>query len=384
MVGRTRRAGILLGCAALAAALALGLAAPQAQSAQRPAADGVGERLRALQREADDLAAREKTLLVELRQLEIQRQMKSEELAAIDASLRQAEREMAAAQAREADISTTTEHARPDIEARLVRLYKMGRGGYWRLLLGSEDIRTMGRAYRTAAALSSIDQDRVLTHQSMLTALADERAAIGARTAEARVLRDKAVAARAAIDRAVAERTALVASIDSRRDLAAQMASELQAAQGRLERTIGESAGGGDSRTPLRPLKGDLPWPADGIVLQRFGRASTGAQGITTISNGIGLSIPEGRPVAAVHEGVVTFAAPLTGFGNVVIVDHGSRAQSLYGHLAALDVSKGARVTAGARLGTSGRNPAGNPTLYFELRIDGKPVDPLQWLKPQP
>jgi septal ring factor EnvC (AmiA/AmiB activator) len=345
----------------------------------------MAERLRALQREADDLAAREKTLLVELRQLELQRQMKTEELAAIDAELLQAERDMAAAQARAAAIAATTETARPDIEARMVRLYKMGRGGYWRLLLGSDDIRAMGRAYRTAAAMSSADRGRVQEHEAMLKALADERAAIQARTTETRALRDKAVIARAAIDRAVAERTALVASIDGRRDLAAQLAGELQAAQGRLERTIGESAGSNaGALTPLRPFKGALPWPADGIVLQRFGRAGTGAQGITVVSNGIGLSLPEGRPVAAVHEGVVTFAAPLTGFGNVVIVDHGERAQSLYGHLVALDVSKGERITAGTRLGASGRNPAGNPTLYFELRIDGKPVDPLQWLKPQP
>lgn len=382
MVGRPRGVGGLLGCAALAGVLAT--AGLDAQADPRESAQRVAERLRTLQREADELASREKTLLVELRQLEIQRQMKTEELAAIDASLRQAERDLAAAQAREAGLSTTTETARPDIEARMVRLYKMGRGGYWRMLLGSEDIRAVGRAYRTAAAMSGVDHGRVRQHEAMLKALADERAAIHARTAETRALRDKAVAARAAIDRAVAERTALVASIDGRRDLAAQMASELQAAQGRLERTIGESSGGGEARMPLRPFKGALPWPADGIVLQRFGRASTGAQGITVINNGIGLSIPEGRPVAAVHEGIVTFAAPLTGFGNVVIVDHGDRAQSLYGHLAALDVSKGERVRAGARLGASGRNLAGNPTLYFELRIDGKPVDPLQWLKPQP
>ena len=381
MVRRIRSAG-LPGWVALAAVLAT--AGSQAQSEGRDTAQRVAERLRTLQREADDLAAREKSLLVELRQLEVQRQIKTEELAAIDADLRQAERDMAAAQARAAAISTTTDTARPEIEARMVRLYKMGRGGYWRLLLGSEDIRAMGRAYRTAAAMSSIDHDRVQQHEAMLKAVADERAAIQARTVETRALRDKAAAARAAIDRAVAERTALVASIDTRRDLAAQMASELQSAQQRLDRTIGESSGGGDARTPLRPFKGDLPWPADGIVLQRFGRASIGAQGLTTVSNGIGLSIPEGRPVVVVHEGVVTFAAPLTGFGNVVIIDHGDRAQSLYGHLAALDVSKGERVTAGARLGASGRNPAGNPTLYFELRIDGKPVDPLQWLKPQP
>ena len=382
MVGRVGRSAGLLCYAALAAVL--GTPGSQAQGGGRETAPRVAERLRALQREADDLAAREKSLLGELRQLEIQRQIKTEELAAIDAALRQGERDMAAAQARAAAISTTTAAARPDIEARMVRLYKMGRAGYWRLLLGSEDIRAMGRAYRTAAAMSSIDHGRVQQHEAMLKALADERAAIQARTVETRALRDKAAAARTAIDRAVAERTALVASIDSRRDLAAQMAGELQSAQQRLDRTIGESAGGGEARIPLRPFKGALPWPADGIVLQRFGRASTGAQGITVVSNGIGLSIPDGRPVAAVHDGVVTFAAPLTGFGNVVIVDHGDRAQSLYGHLAALDVSKGERVTAGARLGASGRNLAGNPTLYFELRIDGKPVDPLQWLKPQP
>lgn len=377
-----RGLGRRLGYAACAAVLAA--AAVHAQGDPVPSPQRIAERLRALQREADDLAAREKTLLVELRQLEIQRQMRTEELTAIDAELRQAERDMAAAQARAAAIATTTKTARPDVEARMVRLYKMGRAGYWRLLLGSEDVRAMGRAYRTAAAMADLDRGRVREHEAMLKALAAERAAIQARTTQTRALRDKAVAARAAIDRAVAERTALVASIDQRRDLAAQMASELQAAQGRLERTIGESGGGAGGFPPLRPFKGSLPWPAEGIVLQRFGRASTSALGLTTVSNGIGISIPEGRAVSAVHDGVVTFAAPLTGFGNVVIVDHGDGAQSLYGHLAALDVSKGGRVAAGARLGASGRNPAGNPTLYFELRIDGKPVDPLQWLKPQP
>jgi septal ring factor EnvC (AmiA/AmiB activator) len=355
-----------------------------AQSAPDPAAQRVAERLRALQREADDLASREKTLLIELRQLELQRQIKTAELGAIDAELKRAEAQMADAQARATSLSTTTESARPDIEARMVRLYKMGRGGYWRLLLNTEGVRALGRAYRTAAAMSNMDRDRVQHHAALVKALTEERAAIQARTQEARSLRDKAAAARVALDQAVAERTALVSAIDVRRDLAAQMAGELRTAQERLERTIDQAAEQGAAvRVPLRPFRGDLPWPATGIVLRRFGRMSTGSGGITVINNGIDLSVAEGHPVAAVHEGVVTFAASFTGFGNVVIVDHGDRAQSLYGHLSALDVSKGERVTAGARLGSSGRNLAGNPSLYFELRIDGKPVDPLQWLRPQ-
>ena len=59
-------------------------------------------------------------------------------------------------------------------------------------------------------------------------------------------------------------------------------------------------------------------------------------------------------------------------------------AYTLYGYLATLGVTKGARVDKGARLGTVGMAPAtGRPALYFEVRVDGKPSDPLQWLKPR-
>jgi septal ring factor EnvC (AmiA/AmiB activator) len=62
-------------------------------------------------------------------------------------------------------------------------------------------------------------------------------------------------------------------------------------------------------------------------------------------------------------------------------VDLGDGAYSLYGYLSALEAARGAQVDAQTVIGSSGRNPSGNPALYFELRIDGKPVDPLQWLK---
>ena len=81
------------------------------------------------------------------------------------------------------------------------------------------------------------------------------------------------------------------------------------------------------------------------------------------------------------HEGTVAFADQFSGYGNLVIVDHGDRDYSLYGHLDSLSVHKGDRVDASSTVGLTGRNPAGNPSFYFELRVDGKAVDPLQWLK---
>ena len=61
--------------------------------------------------------------------------------------------------------------------------------------------------------------------------------------------------------------------------------------------------------------------------------------------------------------------------------EHGEHAFSLYGHLSAMQVAQGERIASQATLGRSGLNPNGTPALYFELRVDGKPADPLQWLQ---
>jgi septal ring factor EnvC (AmiA/AmiB activator) len=226
--------------------------------------------------------------------------------------------------------------------------------------------------------MTRLDRERIQKHQRTLESLAAERAALETRARRASALQQKTAAARAALDRAVAARTALVESIDARRDLNAQLTGELQAAQQRLQASLsqlGSQPGAGRSAStvslPIRPFRGALPWPAGGIVIAHFGPAR----------NGIEISIAEGRPVRAVHDGAVAFADQFTGYGNLIIVDHGDGAYSLYGHLESLDVKRGDHVDPQTRIGASGRNPSGNPALYFELRIDAKPVDPLQWLK---
>jgi septal ring factor EnvC (AmiA/AmiB activator) len=125
----------------------------------------------------------------------------------------------------------------------------------------------------------------------------------------------------------------------------------------------------------LKPFKGDLDWPVAGTVRGRFGRTSRG--------NGVTIETTDGVEARAVHDGAVAFAGPFGGFGNIVIVDHGAQCFSLYGDLLELAVKKGAHIDRGQILGTTGATPLGGPGLYFELRIDGQPVDPLQWLRKQ-
>ena len=265
----------------------------------------------------------------------------------------------------------------------MVQLYKMGRAGYWRLLLDVNNLREVGRAYRTAAALGQIDRDRVEEHRRTLAALTAERASLEARVKELAALQKRAQDATVAVERAVTARANLVKSIDERRDLNAQLAGELQEAQQKLQATLSAAAAGRPATAPalpLRPFQGSLPWPADGVMSSPFGRQPANSPG-PPVRNGIELSLPEGQRVNAVHGGTVAYADLFSGYANLVIVDHGAGAYSLYGHLSGLSVKKGDRVEVGTTVGTAGRNPAGNPSTYFELRVDGKPVDPLQWLK---
>lgn len=355
----------------------LGANRAQAQAAARRA----GERIRALQRESDALATQEKSLLVELRALEVERELKTEQLAVAVRDLEQTNRRLSETIARHSALMAAAQTERPGVDARLVQLYKMGRAGYWKMLLDVDDVQTIGRAYRTAAAMQQLDRERIQQHQRTLDALARERASLETQAASLAKLRAQAASARGAIERAVAARTHLVDSVDERRDLNAQLTGELEAAQKRLQGAIAQMGAGRTAAAalPLRPFKGALPWPAAGIVTGQFGRRKAGAAGLPR--TGIDLSLAEGLPVHAVHEGVVAYADQFIGYGTLVILDHGDGAYSLYGYLSSVDVAKGDRVEAQTRLGATGRSPGGNPALYFELRVDGAAVDPLQWLK---
>jgi septal ring factor EnvC (AmiA/AmiB activator) len=350
----------------------------QAREQKRPpsAAQRAAERINALQKEAEALVTQERSLLAELRKFEIDRELRVEELREIEREMAETRAALADATSRAAALKSAAEMQRPEVEARLVQLYKMGRAGYWRLLLDAQDVQAIGRAYRTAAALTRLDRDRVRAHAETLDALRKERAQLEQRLKAIATLQRRAVQARTAADRAVAARSALIASIDERRDLNAQLTGELEAAHQKLQQTVGQ-LGAGAASLPIRPFRGSLPWPADGIVVDRFG----GSAGGRDTRNGIEISLAEGQPVRSVHDGTVAFAGQFTGYGNLVIVDHGDGAHSLYGHLRSVGVQRGAPVDTHAEVGESGRNPAGNPALYFELRVDGKPVDPLQWLK---
>lgn len=126
---------------------------------------------------------------------------------------------------------------------------------------------------------------------------------------------------------------------------------------------------------------GNLDWPVEGSILYSFGRV-VNPNNTTTRWNGIGIATTAGTPVTAVSAGQVVVAEPFGTYGLTVIIQHGGGDYSVYGSLGRLAVEKGARVSKGETIGFVGSaDPDLPPHLHFEIRPNGRAVDPLEWLR---
>ena len=338
-------------------------------------------RLAELQREADRLAKQANTTLNELRLLQLQRQIKTEELEKVDAELQQVVAALDKASARVAALEVDRQAEAPWIQEQMVALYKRGRVGYLQWLLATDDLKSAGRMSRGLAAIVRVERMRLETHRRTIR---DERAALSelqARRAQADQARAAGARARQALERAVTENNRRLDELDLRRDLAARYIGDLQNAQTELQRSVSALPSSTPVLLPIEPFKGALEWPAEGTLLSHFGRNRADRFGSTILRNGIEIAVIEGAPVRAVHAGTVAYAAPFTGFGTLVILDHGRGAFTLYGHLSQSLVTNGAKVGRNDVVGRAGRTPTGTSAAYFELRVDGRPVDPVQWLR---
>ena len=125
-------------------------------------------------------------------------------------------------------------------------------------------------------------------------------------------------------------------------------------------------------------LQGHLALPVAGKLTNQFGAARADS---SLPWKGLFMSAPAGQPVKAIAAGQVVFADWLRGFGNLIIVDHGHGYMSLYGNNEALLKQVGDKLHGGDTIASVG-NSGGNETsgLYFEVRYEGKPVDPMRWV----
>jgi septal ring factor EnvC (AmiA/AmiB activator) len=190
-----------------------------------------------------------------------------------------------------------------------------------------------------------------------------------------------------ALETLLANLRAAAARAEAERKAAARRAAAEKAAADKAER----AAAANGTRPPPRPGKtppavasapapkvGGLGWPLSGNLLARYGGKLPDGR----TSSGVLIGASAGSTVTAVADGTVVFSDWMTGYGMILIVDHGNGYMSLYAHNDTLLRDAGGTVKKGdpvAKVGNSGGQ--GVTALYFELRRNGQPVDPSSWLQ---
>jgi murein DD-endopeptidase MepM/ murein hydrolase activator NlpD len=125
-------------------------------------------------------------------------------------------------------------------------------------------------------------------------------------------------------------------------------------------------------------------WPIDGRITCPYGERTDPFSGEGALHSGIDISAPVGTTVSATGEGTIEHAGWLSGYGRLVVVDHGNGYETYYAHLSRVDVMEGQSIHRGecvGAVGTSGRSTG--PHLHFEVRIGGVPVNPYRFLSRQ-
>ena len=162
--------------------------------------------------------------------------------------------------------------------------------------------------------------------------------------------------------------------------------TDMRTAAGNLQDMVDAWEGiNGDGMTgsaPFREMKGLLPWPTEGKTKVPFGRVRNAGSPTYTQHYGIDIEAPAGSEVRAVHNGTVAYCEWFQGYGKLLIVDHASKYYSVYAHCSDISVQKGDMVKAGQTVAFVGETGSPKkPFLYFEIREDGRSVDPTAWLQ---
>lgn len=281
------------------------------------------------------------------------------------------------------------------IAAQILAAYKLGQQSDVKLLLNQESPDKVSRLMSYHGYFVVAQQRKVESYRETISKIDSITPDIEQKTLQLASMQSQLDGQRNALSNAHKERQVALNKVNSqiknKQQELEQLNEDRQKLQVLLSRVTRKIASSGAINSPdYVPLpkggekfsarKGKLPWPTKGKMTHRFGSPRIAGQ---LNWNGAYITAESGNKVISVHHGRVVFADYFGGHGLLIIVDHGEGFLSLYAHNQSLLKKAGDPVSAGesiAIIGNSGGQS--NIGVYFEIRRNGKPIDPGSWLAP--
>lgn len=352
--------------------------------------DGELAGLRELIEERRDRLARyereERGLLDALDAIERTAELLARDVTRASARALSAQAALLEAEAEAEDVATRLAEIERAMARRARSLYRAGQLGMLPVLFAADGMQDFLARVQLLRRLLDQDAELLARHRAeSLALIASREKAAGA--AQERETAREAFQARSGELAAERERKRrLVSALRGSRARERSALAELETASRALEETVAslpDAAGAG--RAPGGPdfasLQGRLPYPVHAQIARDFGRVVDSEYQTETFRKGVDFDAPLGTPVRSVAAGRVRYAGRFRGYGNTVILDHGSDYFTVSAHLSRIDVELGAEVAARAGIGAVGDSGSlSGAHLYFEVRHGAEPLDPERWL----
>jgi len=270
------------------------------------------------------------------------------------------------------------------LDRRLVALYKYGPQSFLEILFHAEDFVDFVSRFGTVAYFVRRDLALISQFKSTSMEITLEQREIEAKKAqvegkyrEIRKLQQKAYAEQQKVESKVKSTQSELTKIQNDRVKLERALAEYEKTSREIEAQIRKS----QAKTSKSLGTGQLIWPARGRISSPFGWRTHPVLKTKKYHSGIDIAVPTGTPVLAADDGVVLVSGWRGGYGYFVAIDHGKSISTCYGHNSQLLVKVGEKVTKGQRVALSGNTGLSTgPHLHFEVRVNGTPTNPLQYL----
>jgi murein DD-endopeptidase MepM/ murein hydrolase activator NlpD len=373
----------------LCVSLALVLAVPP-----RAAADAKDDLLKA-QKELQDMQKAMTNLQANLKSIQSQRNSVLGELGRLEGSLQQAQNDLSATQNRltavQSQIDVTSAKLQEaeqrlstrqgQLGTRVRTLYEQGPLSYVAVLLGSHTFSDFVNRLQVMREILNYDSEVVATIKLERANIAQYKSDLESQQTELVGLKAQQTERQGYYQQQVQAREQKLQEVNRSRDQTQRALDEMAAQSKALEKTIREltqKVGGQGT--------GILMWPTPGyrIITSPFGYRTNPISKTREYHTGLDIGAANKSNILAADGGTVIIAGTLGGYGNAIIINHGNNRTTLYGHTSQLLVSVGDKVAKGqviAKVGSTGYSTG--PHLHFEVRENGTPVNPLNYVVPK-
>jgi septal ring factor EnvC (AmiA/AmiB activator) len=358
--------------------------------------EGIRRKIESEKKGLSQLQVKEGSVLEALGKIQSELDKRGKELKLASAKLSAVAGQLAAKEAEARSLSQSIASRREMLSKRAAALYRWHKNGSPLIILNGE-LSLSGfyqrQKYLTTAMAFDHELLAKLQEESQHQEIVREEL-----SRKKRELDDQKQAlgvAKEGVRREAEKKKILLASLRREKSTRLRALKEMEAAAQRLEkmmeeisrRAMNKPREGPVTQSPgagLEAQRGKLEWPVHGQVSAPFGKYQHPEFAAEIVRKGIDINAPIGEEVRAVEKGTIVYADRFSGYGRMVIIDHGERYYTIYGHLSEILKKVGDGIKRGEVLGRTGDSDSlAGANLYFEMRKDGHSLDPMPWLKKQ-